>query len=175
MQGMMSTHRNAGSKRARLGGFVVAAVLGLMLALSAAPAGAQDADDPGDLGQGMEIFNAGCSSCHQADGSGSAAGRSLIDIAVEQPDRSVHVASVTDGIGNMPGYADRLTADEIDAAVSYVRLTFRSQEDPMDELPRTGLSGWLFAIGFGLIGSGGVAMLVVEPARRRVPIRSPNR
>ena len=158
------------------GGFLAAAVLGLLLAFSATPAGAQDADDPGDLGQGMEIFIGNCASCHQTDGSGSAAGRSLIDIAVEQPDRSVHIASVTDGIGNMPGYEDRLTTDEIDSVVSYVRLTFLSEEDVMEELPNTGLSSWLFLAGFALIGAGGVAVLAVDPSTRlRDPLRLANR
>ncbi len=114
----------------------------------------------------MEVFNGGCSSCHQADGSGSAAGRSLIDVALEQPDRSVHVASVTNGLGNMPAYADRLTEAEIDAAVSYVRLTFLSEGDAMDELPNTGLDAWLFVVGLGLIASGGAAVLATEPALR---------
>lgn len=172
MQGMNSRRDTPASTRRSFFGFVAIMALGLLAVFSTTPAGAQDADDPGDLGQGMEVFNAGCSSCHQADGSGSAAGRSLIDIAIEQPDRSVHIASVTNGIGNMPGYEDRLTDEEIDAVVSYVRLTFLSEEDPMEELPRTGLSAWLFALGFGLVGFGGIAVLAAEPARRRIPLRN---
>lgn len=154
------------ARRTRLGAFFATVALGLLVGIGGAPAGAQDVDDPGDLGQGMELFNASCSSCHQVDGSGSAAGRSLIDIAIEQPDRSVHIASVTDGIGNMPGYGDRLTVDEIDAVVSYARLTFLSEEDVMDELPNTGLNAWLFVVGFSLIGLGGAAVLTVESAVR---------
>lgn len=172
---MTSRRDTPASARRSLFGFLAIAAFGLLTAFSATPAGAQGTDDPGDLGQGMEVFNAGCSSCHQTDGSGSAAGRSLIDIAIEQPDRSVHIASVTNGIGNMPGYEDRLTVEEIDAAVSYVRLTFLSEEDPMEELPRTGLSGWLFALGFGLVGSGGIAVLAAEPALRRIPVRTSSR
>ena len=172
MQRMTSRCDTLGSTRVRIGGLVAGAALGLLVAFSmlgafsATPAGAQDADDPGDLGQGMEIFNAGCSSCHQADGSGSAAGRSLIDVALEQPDRAVHIASVTNGRGNMPSYQDRLTVDEIDAAISYVRLTFLSEGDAMDELPNTGLDAWLFVVGLGLIASGGVAVFATEPALR---------
>ena len=181
MQWMTSRRGNPRSTRARIGGLVASAGLGLLVAssmlvaFSATPAGAQDADDPGDLGQGMDIFNGGCSSCHQADGSGSAAGRSLIDLALEQPDRSVHVASVTNGLGNMPGYEDLLTVDEIDAAVTYVRLTFLSEEDAMQELPNTGLDAWLFVVGLGLIASGGAAVLAAEPALRRLPVRSAGR
>lgn len=154
---------------------MICAALGVFVAFPASPAGAQDTDDPGDLGQGMEVFNSGCSSCHQADGSGSTAGRSLIDAAVEQPDRLVHVASVTNGIGNMPGYADRLTEAEIDAAVSYVRLTFLSEEDAMEELPNTGLNAWLFVVGLGLVASGGAAVLAADPTQRRILVRPSSR
>lgn len=181
MQWMTSRRDGSGTATTRNGGLAGAAGVGLLsvllmlVAFTATPAGAQDADEAGDLGQGMEVFNASCSSCHQADGSGSAAGRSLIDIVIEQPDRSVHITSVTDGKGNMPGYDGRLTVDEIDAAVSYLRLTFVSEEAPMDELPRTGLSGWLFAVGLGLVGSGGAVILAVEPELRRLPVRAFNR
>jgi len=132
----------------------------------AMPAGAQGADDPADLMAGMEVFNAGCNSCHQTDGSGSGSGRSLIDIATEEPDRSVHVASVTNGIGNMPAYEGRLTDDEIDAAVSYLRLTFVSEGTDMDELPNTGGEGWLLATGLGLVALGGAAVLSTSATRR---------
>lgn len=153
--------KHPGSPRGHVGQIVAGLVL-LLALLSPMAAGAQDVDDPGDLGIGMEVFNAGCSSCHLADGTGSSAGRSLIDIAIEQPDRSVHVASVTNGLGNMPAYEGRLTEEEIDAAVSYLRLTFLSEEDPMDELPRTGTNAWLFVIGLGLVAAGGSAVLAVN-------------
>jgi len=66
----------------------------------------------------------------------------------------------------MPAYGDRLTEDETSAVVSYVRLTFLSEEDAMEELPNTGLSAWLFLVGFGLIGTGGAAVLAAEPTAR---------
>ena len=166
MRGMTENSR---SNAIRSLGTVAVSAIAAVLALTAAPAGAQDIDDPADLGIGMEIFNAGCTSCHLVDGTGSAAGRSLIDVALEQPDRSVHIASVTNGRGNMPSYEGRLTEDEIDAAVTYVRLTFLSEEDPMEELPRTGLSEWIFAAGFGLVGAGVAAVLAVEPGVAEYP------
>lgn len=136
------------------------------LAFSASPAGAQD-DDPGDLGEGLEVYTSqGCAGCHGADGSGSPAGRSLIDIAIEQTDRAVHVTSVVDGKGSMPAYGERITDAEASAVVSYIRLSFLSEEDAMDELPNTGLSSWLFVVGFGLIGAGAAAVVMVEPTRR---------
>jgi len=85
-------------------------------------------DDPAQIEQGMAIYETNCATCHVSDGSGSNAGRPLTDIAAEQPDRSVHVTSVTDGKGRMPAWNATLTAEEIDAVVSYVRLGFSTQE-----------------------------------------------
>ena len=164
-----SSARRREQRRGRGVGAVLAAVFALSV-LGAAPAGAQDADDPADLMQGMEIFNAGCNSCHQTDGSGSAVGRSLIGIAIEQPDRLVHIESVTNGIGRMPGYADRLTADEIDAAVTYLRLTFVSDDGGIDELPNTGSEGWILALGVWLVVLG--TTMVAAPAVRAATVRS---
>lgn len=148
-------------------------ILGTALILGASPAGAQD--DPGDLGEGLEVYGAqGCAGCHGTDGAGSAAGRSLIDLALEQPDRAVHLASVVDGKGQMPAYGDRLTEAEAEAVVSYVRLTFLSDADAMDALPNTGLSAWLFVVGFGLIAVGGTAVLAVERPSA-LPLRPANR
>lgn len=136
-----------------------------LLVLGSPAAGAQDSDDPADLMQGMEVFNAGCNSCHQTDGSGSASGRSLIDIATEQPDRAVHIESVTNGIGRMPAYGDRLTENEIDAAVTYLRLTFVSGDAGIDELPNTGGEALMIAVGLGLIVVG-VSMITMPRVRR---------
>jgi len=155
----------AGRSTSRGAAFAAGAVTAVLMMLSSAPAGAQNGDDPADLLQGMEVFNAGCSSCHQADGSGSPSGRSLIDIAAEQPDRAVHVASVTEGIGNMPAYGDRLTESEIDAAVTYLRLTFVSDGSDLDELPNTGGEGWTFALGLGLVALGASAVATSSPSR----------
>lgn len=112
----------------------MAKTLGWLVALAAlfvlaAPVGAQsDTDDPAQVAEGMVIFESNCAGCHGADGTGNT-GRDLTDIALEQPDRSVHITSVTEGIRNMPAFGERLSADEIDAVVSYVRLEFASAQD----------------------------------------------
>lgn len=67
----------------------------------------------------------------------------------------------------MPGYGDSLTEAEIDAAVSYLRLTFLSEEDVMEELPNTGLNAWLFLVGLGLVGAGGAVVLAADPTQFR--------
>lgn len=119
----------------------IAHLMGLTLivtVVSVASLGAQSAqDDPAQVEAGMAVFESNCAGCHGADGTGSDSGRPLTGIAEQEPDRLVHVASVTDGKGFMPAFGGNLEADEIDAAVSYVRLTFVAQaEEP--ELAVTG-------------------------------------
>ena len=125
-------------------------------------------DDLAQLEAGQAVFEANCARCHGADGMGSQTGRSLIGIAMSEPDRSVHVASVTTGKGNMPAFGERLSAEEIDAAVSYVRLTFvdpAAQSDPA-ELAVTGTASTpIAALGATLLVSG--LLLVTIVGRRR--------
>lgn len=111
---------------------LLAQVFGLTLILSLtgiATVSAQGAvDDPAQVEAGMAVFETNCAGCHGVDGTGTNQGRPLTDVATQEPDRTVHVASVTDGKGAMPAFGARLEADEIDAAVSYVRLTFVSED-----------------------------------------------
>ncbi|MDW3178008.1 MAG: cytochrome c [Acidimicrobiia bacterium] len=125
----------SGTMRRLLGN--IAAVTLLVGAFGVAHAGAQGAtDDPAQVEAGMAVFESNCAGCHGADGTGTNSGRPLTDVATQEPDRLVHIASVTDGKGNMPAFGGNLEADEIDAAVSYVRLTFVSAQEP--ELAVTG-------------------------------------
>lgn len=109
---------------------VMAAVVALAVGLlGISSAGAQSAEDSIEqLEAGQAIYESNCAGCHSDDGTGSASGRPLTSIASQEPDRSVHFASVKNGKGNMPAYADRLSDDEIDSAISYVRLTFVGEE-----------------------------------------------
>lgn len=120
-------------------------------------AGAQsEVDDPALLETGGAIYVASCAGCHGVEGEGTAFGRPLIGIADQQPDRLVHIASVTDGKGGMPEFGGSLSEDDIDAAVSYARLTFVAERS-VDELPRTGTSPVLF-IAAGVLMLTGVAL-----------------
>ncbi len=136
----------------------------------AGTASAQDpTDDPAQIEAGGAVYAASCAGCHGAEGEGADAGRPLTDIAAQEPDRSVHVASVTNGKGGMPAFADRLSADEIDSAISYVRLSFTAQTDDdegaMEELPRTGFEDSLLILGAALIGLGATTTLFGHRAR----------
>lgn len=82
------------------------------------------ASDPAVLAMGAEVFTQACARCHGPAGEGTQRGRELTGIALEQPDAAVHVASVTDGKGNMPAFAESLSVEQIAAVTAYVRETF---------------------------------------------------
>lgn len=172
-------------------GAVVALAVGL---LGISTAGAQSAEDSIEqLEAGQAVYESSCAGCHGIDGEGSPAGRPLTSIANQEPDRSVHFASVKDGKGNMPAFGERLSDDEIDSAISYLRLSFvgveaqsgaadDSGDDSSDddeaaaettdaggpeELAVTGAtSGLLTVIGVSLIAAG----VVVLRMRRRLRV-----
>lgn len=149
----------------RLPMILTAFVALLGIAGSTATAGAQeDTDDPTAVEAGMVIYAASCAGCHGAEGEGSERGRPLTDIA-DQGARSVHIMSVTEGKGGMPAFAEGLSDDEISQAVSYVRLTFVSDDtQALQELPRTGATGWIGALGAALVALGFAVALI--PRRR---------
>ncbi len=72
---------------------------------------------------GMRIYEDSCQRCHRPDGSGGR-GPSLIGIAAEQTDPQTQVDQILAGGRGMPSFAERLSADEIDAVVAYIRDTF---------------------------------------------------
>ncbi|MEM7286446.1 MAG: cytochrome c [Actinomycetota bacterium] len=115
----------------------IAAVAAVVFTFDAASAQGGE-DDPAQVEAGAAVFEANCASCHGAEGEGSAVGRRLTGVAAEN-DRARHVATVTDGRSTMPGFGAVLSAEEIDAVVSFVRLTFVAQdeggEEPAEEEP----------------------------------------
>ncbi len=153
---------------------VAPALAALAVFGAAGGASAQDSgDDPALVDEGAVIYESSCAGCHGADGEGTGFGRSLIGVAEQQPDRTVHLASVANGIRNMPEFSSDLDDQQIDAVVSYVRLTFvaaqaddgeDAAEETRDELPRTGGTLTLAGIALALIGGGAGLELL---ARRR--------
>lgn len=147
-------------------GAAVAAAIGLALGLSPAAVSAQsETDDPALLESGEDVFVESCAGCHGEDGLGTDFGRPLIGIAGQEPDRLVHIASVTDGKGGMPAFGDALSADDIDAAVTYARLTFVSEQEA-DTLPMTGPAEVIAFVGGALVVGG---LSLTELGRRRRP------
>jgi mono/diheme cytochrome c family protein len=124
-----------------------------------------EVDDPAEVEAGMAVFETNCSGCHGVGGTGSNTGRSLIGVASQEPDRSVHISSVTNGKGTgMPAWGERLSEDEISAAVSYVRLTFVAQAEA--ELAVTGYNSYGLALIGSTIAFAGVVLLSVSRRRQ---------
>jgi mono/diheme cytochrome c family protein len=82
--------------------------------------------------RGRAVYEARCVRCHGADG----AGRTRMADIVEPPDMTDPawqrrrsdarmIASVANGLGQMPAFKKRLTRQEIAAAVAYVRTLKR--------------------------------------------------
>ena len=71
-------------------------------------------------------YKTNCASCHGPDGRGSAVGKSLhaADFhspQVQQQSDEQMAKVITDGRGNMPPFGTRLSKDQIDALVKYIR------------------------------------------------------
>jgi cytochrome c6 len=100
--------------------FVLSALVAVAIVVGASPATAQEAPN------GAATFKSKCVTCHGADGSGTAVGKSLkvADLrsdAVQKKSDAELIQSVSDGKGNMPGFKGNITDDEIQAAVTFVR------------------------------------------------------
>src|SRR6266436_9057758 len=71
-------------------------------------------------------YKTNCVSCHGQDGRGSAVGRSLHtadfhSAQVQQQSDAQLAGVVAEGRGNMPAFGTRLSEDQIDALVKYIR------------------------------------------------------
>ena len=73
-----------------------------------------------------------CVSCHSQDGRGTPTGKSLHiadfhSAQVQQQSDAQLAAVIAEGRGNMPAFGTRLSKDQIDALVKYVRTLGRSK------------------------------------------------
>lgn len=77
-------------------------------------------------------YKTNCVSCHGQDGRGSAVGKSLhaadFHSAQVQQQSDAQLANVVAaGRGNMPAFATRLSKDQIDALVKYIRAVAKAK------------------------------------------------
>ena len=146
----------------RLAGVLIA-VAGLLLFSYGAhgQANAQGTDDPAQAEAGATVYAASCAGCHGDEGNGSDRGRPLVGIA-GQGDRATHITSVTDGKGGMPAFGERLSAEEIEQAISFVRLTFVEEAAEATETADADDTGALAETGVGSTGLAiiGITMLI---------------
>jgi len=88
------------------------------------PAGAQDA-----VSQGQNIFKNNCAQCHHADTAEPLFGPGLAGLfersELPASKRAVTEKNVTrqltDPVGTMPSFSDRLSEDELEAVVDYLK------------------------------------------------------
>ncbi len=76
---------------------------------------------PSDEGRSIEgIFVLRCGACHRADGSGVGASLGPGSPAATMPDAEIATA-IRDGRGTMRGFGNRLSDEQIDGLVAYIR------------------------------------------------------
>jgi mono/diheme cytochrome c family protein len=78
------------------------------------------------------LYKTNCVACHAQDGRGSAVGKSLhaadFHSAQVQQQSDVQLAgTISEGRGNMPAFGTRLTKDQIDALVNYIRTVGKAK------------------------------------------------
>jgi mono/diheme cytochrome c family protein len=112
----------------------VGAGLVAVAACVSAAAGVEKGGGASQAERGRAVYEAKCARCHGSDG----AGRTRMAEIVEPPDmtdpawqrqrsNARMIASVTNGLGQMPAFKKKLTRQEIAAAVAYVRTLRRQQ------------------------------------------------
>jgi outer membrane protein assembly factor BamB len=78
-----------------------------------------DDEAAGDGAAGEDVYAQSCASCHGGTGEGGS-GPSLVGVD-DRLTHDEHLDVVRDGRGDMPGWEDDLTAEEIEAVVDYQR------------------------------------------------------
>ena len=106
---------------------LIVGATGLLSAPAMAMAMAMDTMESSALERGEQIFNSNCAACHMGGGNVIRANRTLkisdLNDHVEAYSSSPLEAlehEIEDGLNAMPGYADKLTEEEIMAVATYV-------------------------------------------------------
>jgi mono/diheme cytochrome c family protein len=106
---------------------LVAAMVVAVVSLTTAACGAgDDVPVPSDpvLAQGQKVYNANCASCHGAKGGGGL-GMKLADVVEGRyPNIDDQIAVIAEGRAGMPGFAGKLSAEELEAVARYEREGF---------------------------------------------------
>lgn len=78
-------------------------------------------------GDGKKIYNARCAICHGVDGRGNTPqgrkvkAKDLRTRAVQNQSNDLLMETVMDGYGKMPGFEKKLSADQIQQVLAYIR------------------------------------------------------
>ena len=111
-----------------------------------------DVPPDGLVQQGAGVYADHCATCHGADGGGGA-GPSLKTTAMS---RDALIAIVSEGQGSMPGFADRVSSDDIEAMVAFLENLSGAGDDPPSGASGTELFADFCARCHGPDATGGV-------------------
>ena len=152
----------------------IAIAFAAILVTMASPASAQTTD------QGAEIYEASCARCHQSDGLGIPGTFPPLTNNPDAGDHDYVVVVVTDGLEGkvimgvsydsaMPGFANRLSADEIDQVSTYVVELSGGGGAPSPTTtvpagPSSGSAGENLFTGFTRFTNGGTACIACHTA-----------
>lgn len=100
---------------------VTTLVAGCAADTPAVPLGPDGEPDP-VLAVGRDVWSQHCASCHGNSGGGGS-GPQLSDGKVVEafPDAANEIQVILDGIGDMPGFAGKLSDSQLEAVVRYTR------------------------------------------------------
>jgi mono/diheme cytochrome c family protein len=111
----------------RLARLVIAVPMVITLAAVALFQGAMGVGGAPVGGDGKKIYNARCSICHGVDGRGNTPqgrkvkAKDLRTPAVQNQSNDLLMETVMDGYGKMPGFEKKLSADQIQQVLAYIR------------------------------------------------------
>ena len=109
--------------------FSLAACLGLSIAMTCTPVHSQSA--AASESETASTFKTNCAICHGVDGAGTALGNrfhtpDLRNIETQKKGAATLAKTISAGRNNMPAFANKLSAEEIDKLAAYVHQ-FRAE------------------------------------------------
>lgn len=96
------------------------AVMGIGGVTSCGADGGPTPDDP-VLAQGQQLYRQYCASCHGPKGGGGSGPRLAGLVEERYPDIEDQIALIANGRAGMPGFGQRLSAEELRAVARYER------------------------------------------------------
>ena len=99
----------------------VGPVLALASLLGAACSQAPSKPSDPVLSMGYDVFQANCAACHGTTGDGAVGPKLKGVVSGRFPNIADQVEVITNGRNTMPGWKDRLTAEQIEAVARYER------------------------------------------------------
>lgn len=96
--------------------------LGAVLFVACSP-GSSPAAPSGDpvLVEGQKVYSSNCAGCHGASGQGGFGKKIAGVVTTDYPNVADQIALIANGKGAMPGFSQKLSAEQIEAVTRYTR------------------------------------------------------